>query len=49
MRTIRKDAVCRHCGKPIRLKIAGTPLCRGHNAAVHYRRPGTMLDAPVRL
>jgi hypothetical protein len=23
--------------------------CRGHNPAVHYRRPGTMPDAPARL
>jgi hypothetical protein len=23
--------------------------CRGHNAAIHYRRPATMRNAPVRL
>jgi len=27
----------------------GRGTCRGHNAAVHYRRPGTRRDAPVRL
>jgi hypothetical protein len=27
----------------------GRGTWRGHHAAVHYRRPGTMPDAPVRL
>ena len=35
--------------RPQTLSCRGRGTCRGHNAAVHQRLPGTRLDAPARL